>query len=62
MTPNNELILLYKSIAEQIEIAKEKHQQVLMPGDFSLKVRPYSRQQRNSIKRKKRAQKSNWKI
>ena len=44
MTPNNELKLLCKSIVEQIEIAKEKHKQVLMQGDFSLKVRQYSRQ------------------
>ena len=38
MTPNNDLKLLYKTIAEQIEIAEEKQQQVLMVGDFSLKI------------------------
>ena len=34
MTPNNELKLLYKIIAEQTEIAKQKYQQVLMVEDF----------------------------
>ena len=38
MTPNNELKLLQKTIAEQIEIAKEKYPQVLMVGDFSVKI------------------------
>ena len=38
MTPNNEIKLLYETIAEQIEIAKEKHQQVLMVGDFDVKL------------------------
>ena len=38
VTPNNELKLLYKTIAEQIEIAKEKYQQVLMVGDFNVKI------------------------
>ena len=38
MTPNNELKLFYKTIAEQIEIAKEKCQQVLMVGDFIVKI------------------------
>ena len=36
MAPSNELKLLYKSIAEQIEITKEKHQQVLMLGDETI--------------------------
>ena len=47
MTPNNEQKLLYKTIAEQIETAKEKYQQVLMVGDR----KPYSRQQKNNIKK-----------
>ena len=38
MTPNNDLKLLYKTIAEQIEIAEEKQQQVLMVGDFSVQI------------------------
>ena len=38
MTPNNEIKLLYETIAEKIEIAKEKHQQVLMVGDFDVKL------------------------
>ena len=38
MTSNNGLKLLYKTIAEQIEIAKEKYQQVLMVGNFTVKV------------------------
>ena len=38
MTPNNELKLLYKTIAKQIEIAKEKYQQVLLIGDFNVKI------------------------
>ena len=38
MTPNNELKLLYKLIAKQIEIAREKHQQVLMVADFNVKI------------------------
>ena len=38
VTPNNGLKLLYKSIAEQTEIAKEKYQQVLMIGDFNVKI------------------------
>ena len=38
VTPNNELKLLYKLIAKQIEIAREKHQQVLMVGDFNVKI------------------------
>ena len=36
--PNNELKLLCKTIAKQIEIAKEKYQQVLMVGDFNVKI------------------------
>ena len=38
MTPNNELKLLCKTIAKQIEIAKEKYQQVLLIGDFNVKI------------------------
>ena len=38
MTPNNEIKLFYETIAEQIEIAKEKYQQVLMVGDFNVKL------------------------
>ena len=38
VTPNNELKLLYKTTAEQIEIAKEKCQQVHMVGDFNVKL------------------------
>ena len=38
MTLNKELKLLYKTIAEQIEIAKENCQQVLMIVDFNVKV------------------------
>ena len=38
MAPSNELKLLHKSIAEQIEITKEKHQQVLMLEDFNVKI------------------------
>ena len=39
MTSNNELKLIYKTIAKQIEIAKEKYQQVLMAGNFNVKIR-----------------------
>ena len=35
---NNELKLLYKTIAEQIETVKEKYQQVLMIGNFIVKI------------------------
>ena len=40
MTIKNELKLLYKTIAEQIEIAKEKYQQVFIIyiGDFNVKI------------------------
>ena len=38
MPPNNELKLLYKTIDEQIEIAKQKYQQVLMVGHFNIKI------------------------
>ena len=38
MTRNDELKLLYKTIAGQIEIAKEKYQKVLMIGDFNVKI------------------------
>ena len=38
MAPNNELKLLYKTTAEQIEIAKEKYQQVLMVRDFNVNI------------------------
>ena len=38
VTPNNEQKLLYQMIAEQIEIAKEKYQQVIMVGDFNAKI------------------------
>ena len=38
MTSNNELKLLYKTISEQIEIAKGKYQQVLMVGNFNVKI------------------------
>ena len=38
VTQNNELKLLYKTIAEQIKIAREKYQQVLMVGDFNVKI------------------------
>ena len=38
MTPNNELKLLYKTISEQIKIAKGKYQQVLMVGNFNVKI------------------------
>ena len=37
MITNNEL-KLYKTIAGQIEIAKEKYQKVLMVGDFNVKM------------------------
>ena len=37
MTPDNELKLLYETIAEEIEIAKEKYQQVFMV-DFNVKI------------------------
>ena len=54
MTPNNELNLLCKTIAAQIEIAKEKYQ------PFQCKdKKPYSRQQRNNFKRRKATQKNN---
>ena len=33
---NKELKLLYKTIAEQIELAKQKYQQVLTIGDFNV--------------------------
>ena len=60
MAPNNELKLLHKTIAEQIEIIKEKYQQVLMVRDFKCKDRkPHFRQKRNSIKTRKTAQKNN---
>ena len=60
MTQNNELKLLHKTIAEQIEIIKEKYQQVLMVRGFKCKYRkPHFRQQRNSIKRRKTAQNNN---
>ena len=39
MTQNNELKLLHKTIAEQIEIIKEKYQQVLMLREFKCKYR-----------------------
>ena len=48
MTPNNEQKLLYKTIAEEIEIAKEKYQQVLMVGER----KPYSRQQKKQYQKK----------
>ena len=38
MIPNNKLKLLYKKMAEQIDIAEEKYQQVLMVRDFSVKI------------------------
>lgn len=40
MTTKNELKLLYKTITEQIEIAKEKYQQVFIIyiGDFNVKI------------------------
>ena len=38
VTPNNELKLLYKTIADQIEIPKGKYQQVLMVGNFNVKI------------------------
>ena len=40
MTIKNELKLLYKTITEQIEIAKEKYQQVFIIyiGDFNVKI------------------------
>ena len=38
MTSNNELKLLYKTIAEKIETAKGKYQQALMVGHFNVKV------------------------
>ena len=40
MTTKNELKLLYKTITEQIEIAKEKYQQVFIIyiGDFDVKI------------------------
>ena len=57
MTPNNELKLLCKTIAAQIEIIKEKYQ----PFQYKDK-KPYSRQQRNNIKRGKATQKNNWEI
>ena len=57
MTPNNELKLLCKTIAAQIEIIKEKYQ----PFQYKDK-KPYSRQQRNNIKRRKATQKNNWEI
>ena len=38
MISNNDLKLLYKTIAEKIETAKEKYQQALMVGDFNVKV------------------------
>ena len=38
MTSNNELKLLYKTISEQIEIAKGKYQPVLMVGNFNVKI------------------------
>ena len=38
MKPNNELKLLYKTMTEQIEIAKEQYHQVLMVGDFNVKI------------------------
>ena len=38
VTPNNEQKLLYQMIAEQIEIAKEKYQQVIMVVDFNAKI------------------------
>ena len=60
MTPNNELKLLYKTIAKQIEIAKEKYQQVFLIGDFIYQDRKtYTRQQRHNIKRRKTAQNNN---
>ena len=66
MTPNNELKLLCKTIAEEIEIAKEKYQKVLTVGDLNVKMGNHMavflcfwRQQRNSIKREKTAQKNN---
>ena len=60
MTTNNELKLLYKTTAEQIEIAKEKYRLVLLIGGFSIKIGNHvPGKQRNSIKRRKTAQKNN---
>ena len=41
MKPNNELKLIYRTIAEQIETEKEKYQQVLMVRDFNVKIGNY---------------------
>ena len=38
MIPNNKLKLIYKKMAEQIDIAEEKYQQILMVRDFSVKI------------------------
>lgn len=38
MIPNNKLKLLYKKMAEQIDKAEEKYQQILMVRDFSVKI------------------------
>lgn len=50
----------YTKTVEQTAIAKEKHQQVLFDRRFQCKGgKPYIRQQRNNIKRRKTAQKNN---
>ena len=37
-TPNNDLKILYSKIKEQVEIAEEESQQVLLIGDFNAKI------------------------
>ena len=58
MTPNNELKLLYKTIAEQIAIAKKKYQQVLMVGDFNVKIVNYIPGNKESVSKGRRQLKS----
>ena len=38
VTPNNELKLMYEDIREQIKIGKEEKQQVLIIGEFNVKI------------------------
>ena len=38
VSPNNELQIMYEDIIEQIKIAKEEKQQILILGDVNVKI------------------------
>ena len=41
VTSNNELKIMYKIISKQISVAQEERQQILILGDFNIKVGTY---------------------